>query len=263
MKSQTETVHFVVEGEFLTNLARQLWADEGEPGKALNILTAAFPTMKRSDIFAIIVGEKKLIGDSSKGCELVTDDATESSFGNSLSLEVVLSHFKEKLEDREDWIQMATGNTFKTASPEGLVAIPSRRRKAYRDGKITLDGIPYKKIDTYIPESIRTLKSDPIPLDTVPDPKPKPKYTIDYLHGWLSPDGKFYSCEYMGHIRLADLLGFDEPQLEKQQWIKIQSGDCVAPESGYPSQSQRDLLFDWYRARNEELPWWLKEEEKK
>ena len=34
-------IAFVVDGEWLTNICRQLWADEGNPDKALDLLDAA------------------------------------------------------------------------------------------------------------------------------------------------------------------------------------------------------------------------------
>ncbi len=41
-------------------------------------------------------------------------------------------------------------------------------------------------------------------------------------NGWLSPDGKFYPCGFMGHVRLAAVLHKDgEPGLERA-WVKIQ-----------------------------------------
>lgn len=258
---ERETVCFVIEGDWLTDLVRSLWADEGEPEKALKILNTAFPTMQDSDIMAIMIGEKKLIGDSSKGCDLVADGVTESKHGNPLSVASVISRFREKLEDRNDWIEMAVDRTTKIASPEGLVAIPTRRLKAYKKGDITLEDIPYRKIKTFsITPEVRTPIEDELP-EPKPRPYPKPSPVIDNIHGWLSPEGKFYSCEYSGHIRLADELGFEEWRLEELQWIKITAGDCFAPENGKPSQKQRDMIFDWFTKRDKKLPWWFNDED--
>jgi len=257
-KIKKETVCFVVEGEFLTNLTRQLWADEGNPEKAFNILNAAFPTMTKGDQFSILIGEKKLIGDSKKGCKLIKDIAKKSPCGNPLSIDRVFKRFRKKLKQQEDWIQLATDNVIKTGSPEGLIAIPKGRAEAYKKGKVSLEDFPYKKIEVYIPD----LPAPPkIPLNSIevaaiPKP-PKAHNTIDNDHGWLSTDGKFYPCGYGEHILLADLLGFEERELEKKQWMKIQKGEFWLPDKQNPTQTQYDMLFDWYTKRGKVLPSWL------
>lgn len=86
-KIKKGTCHLIVEGEFLTNITRQLWADEGKPEKAFNILEAAFPTMTKADKFAILIGEKKLTGDSNKGCNLIKDTTKESLTLKNLLME--------------------------------------------------------------------------------------------------------------------------------------------------------------------------------
>lgn len=47
--------------------------------------------------------------------------------------------------------------------------------------------------------------------------------TIDSDNGWLSPDGKFYGCQYHGHDALAyELLGRGSYHLEDLGYAKIQ-----------------------------------------
>jgi hypothetical protein len=259
-QSNAETLHFVIEGASLTNLCRQLWADEGEPEKAFRILGSAFPDMCKADIGAILVGEKKLIGDSTIGCDLVDDDVELSPHGNLLSVEAVIGRFRTKLDDLEDWKEMAIGRTTKMASPKGLVAIPTRKQRAYTEGRVALDDIPYREIEARVPDLGPRISSDEIPIKEVKLDPPKASYTINSRDGWLSPDGKFYTCYYGEHIALAEALGFTERELEKKQWMKIQEGGCHPPEKEKLSQKQRDLVFDWYTSRKKELPWWFDDE---
>ena len=242
-KIKEETVCFVIEGEFLTNLTRQLWADEGKPEKAFGILESAFPKMRKSLMFSILIGEKKLIGDSSKGCELVADDTETSPCGNSLSLESVVVKFKKKIKADEEWIRIVARDNIKE------MEIEERRREKLSKDKDYLDN--YVKSQEIIKE--REAKREK------PKP-PKARHIIDNDHGWLSPNGKFYPCGYGEHILLADHLGFEERELEKKQWMKLQRGDCFLPENEKPSQKQRDMIFDWFTARKKSLPWWFEEE---
>lgn len=44
----------------------------------------------------------------------------------------------------------------------------------------------------------------------------------DCITGWIAPDGTFYGCDPMDHIRLAEYyLKTNEEKLENEGWIKI------------------------------------------
>lgn len=46
----------------------------------------------------------------------------------------------------------------------------------------------------------------------------KPNSTL----GWLSPDGRFYGCDFAGHAMLAaEYFGKDDLALEEEGWIKV------------------------------------------
>jgi hypothetical protein len=54
---------------------------------------------------------------------------------------------------------------------------------------------------------------------------------LDRHHGWLSRDGDFYGCDYMGHDSLAYFaLGKEVAELEKTGWIRVQYNE---PLGGY------------------------------
>ena len=212
--SATHKLCFVIYGDWLTKHVRCLWADEGRPEYALKTLQAAFPEMNEGLMIQILTGSKKMIGNSSDGMNVVNDNSTTSSFGNSLSttdiFQKMLDEIKEQRSKREtlgplnDW-----------------------------QGNIKDD-------ETFEP--------------------PKPEYKIGYLHGWLSPDGKFYKCEYFEHIHMADRLGYEQKQLEKLGWIKWSVGKpCYLEKRA--TQKQIDMVWDWCQSRKEEMPEWLLEED--
>ena len=54
------------------------------------------------------------------------------------------------------------------------------------------------------------------------------KYQTDTKYGWISPEGKYFHCDYQGHSSLADRICFgmvdtDNPEryLEEHGWCKI------------------------------------------
>jgi hypothetical protein len=253
--------HFVVDAEWLTSMVRQLWADEGEPEKALNILKAAFPKMEQADMLGILTGSKKLTGDSDPpGMKLERDDACESKLGNPLDLMRTLARFREKIDEDADWIQFLSHQTELVPSPEGLIEIPRRRTKygsgtmagapahsRFLNPAVDLDRIPHRKV--FSDDRRRAMESpeaelereklnlteegDEVdgqrvlkafkdePEEEKEDPPPEPVYKISSDSGWLSPDGKFYGCSYEGHIRLAQQLGYEEKELENLNWVKM------------------------------------------
>lgn len=243
-EAEMKTCHFVVEGAFLVDITRQLWADEGNPEKAFSILEAAFPQMRRSIMFAILTGEKKLVGDSDTGCYLEDDGTDKTPAGNRLSLEAVVGRFRKRIAGHKEWLRDVAQVRVSETEVETLARERVRRDEEYL---------------TTCAESIRRMEEQDAKKKK-PKP-PKARRVIDNDHGWLSPAGKFYPCGYGEHIYLASLLGFEERELEKKQWMKCQGGDCYLPESEEPTQKQRDMIFDWFTSRNKQLPWWFEKEE--
>ena len=62
--AQSKQLHFTVEGEFLTQVSRQLWADERQPEKAINLLKESLRGVTMEQVLAILTGSKKLTGNS-------------------------------------------------------------------------------------------------------------------------------------------------------------------------------------------------------
>lgn len=54
------------------------------------------------------------------------------------------------------------------------------------------------------------------------------KERVETKYGWISPSGKYFHCEYQGHVDLADKICFGlvdtvnaERYLEEHGWCKI------------------------------------------
>lgn len=257
----TDKCPFTVTGEFLTDLSRTLWADEGEPEKALRILEAAFPEMSKSTMFEVLVGKQRLDGDSNAGITLQPDDEPVSQHGNERALEAVLRKFRDQADEGEDWKQMATGQTRIVPSPKGRVEVPVRRT---RNNRLNADlvNIPYREADAevlrkkfYDTDTNRQRCEQGIEEAESPSP-PKPKRSITTATGWLSPGGKFYPCAYGCHHEVAFRLGYREPMLEKLGWVKLQNGNFFWDFTTHfePTQRQIDLVFDYCRENHLPLP---------
>jgi len=252
-----QAVSFSISGEWLTNQVRSLWAAEGEPLKALLVLRDGLPTMEEQDRLAILIGKKKLVGDNE--VELVDDDATEI-YGEPLSMDAVLQQQDNtaEVEQWKDLYQIATYDVVRVASPIGMIEIPRWRASAYRAGNVTIDDIPYEECAKTAEPNTPWLKKE-----EEEDPKPEATDTIDHHSGWLSTEGRFYSCGWMEHLWLLSRLGQDDLEAEKVGWIKI-SGQYAW--SHYhlhgtgrkPTQRQIDMVFDWCVENQHDLPHWLR-----
>jgi len=257
-------IAFVVDGEWLTNICRQLWADEGNPDKALDLLDAAFPDMTQTDKLAVLVGEKKLVGNSNEGIELIEDNTAVSSFGNPLDLSSLIHKQQQSIKrSREHELmarQMASSTTAFVTSPKGLVEIPLCCAARHANGGywylkegIDLEQIPHRVCETLYADKILSN-----PLEREKDQQrrvaTRASREINHTDGWLSPQGKFYRCGWMEHISLADALGYTEKQLEELGWIKISNNRAI-PSEKPPSQAQINALFDWKK----ELPYWVED----
>lgn len=267
-------MHFTVTGEFLTNISRTLWADEGEPEKALHILQAAFPEMPQSAMFDVLTGKQRLVGDSNAGILLEPDDALASEHGNNLSLESVLKRFRNRADKGEDWMQMATRQTELVSSPKGLVEVPRRRTK-YNEAKmcrsldVDLEDIPHREVGPFDRErkffdaDTNRQRQELNVEEAEPPTPPRPERSITTDTGWLAPDGKYYPCDYGQHDVWAYRLGFEEErQLEKLGWVKVQRGSFYRNllGRGEPTQRQVDMVFDYCQKTGEKLPYWIGEE---
>ena len=94
-------------------------------------------------------------------------------------------------------------------------------------------------------------------------PMPTPTDIKKHDNGWLSPDGKFYACNYSGHEKLAVELGKGGKELEALGWIHISFGGIgsiiraiMKNTEKDATQAQINRVFDYCEATKCELPDW-------
>lgn len=112
----------------------------------------------------------------------------------------------------------------------------------------------------------------------------EPTTSLDEMNGLLSPDGKFYACEFTSHCELAHQIceeSFPEHSgdsldyvLHKLGWARLSCSDPQAltgnkwhiwdrtysEDFSQLTQKQRDFIFDWCQHHGVELPDKMKEE---
>jgi len=292
------TAHFTITGEFLTSLSRQLWADERQPEKAINLLKEDLHGITMEQVLAILTGSKKLTGnsDDENGVEFVDDNATVSENGFPLGLKDLIARFRAKEDRLEDEVQFFSKNTELVPSPKGLVEVPRRRTKVYHKSTgnrvglkedVDLEKIPHRECSPRIRQEhmlrpVSQLRREEQGLEPgtaafnaleeppPPPPPPPAEAEISTDCGWLAPDGRFYACGYGAHLDLAHRLNEhvetsnSELRLEKLGWAKIQSGQVFLDNYDRETcvtQTQRDRIFDWCTKTGRELPFWMKPEE--
>jgi hypothetical protein len=290
--SSVAVAHFVVTGEFLTEHARQLWADEHEHERAVNILLNGLQGIDLGQVLQVLTGESKLVGDSSEGIELVPDGTSLSPCGQPLpSLSGAFAWGNKRAveaeEDRHDLTEILANEGVMKPSPHGLVHISRRAARELEAERITWDDVRIYRglmcVDAVPPreaqERLNRFLEDngAAPLDPPPEPprpplSPHPRIVTDT--GWLSRDGKFYPCGYQEHIRTAIMIcedlgmeeegiGGAERTLEKKGWVKLAGHNGVFQGERMPTKAQDKAILDWCLGDGNEqtsLPYWLEPE---
>lgn len=232
MSETSGALCFKVQGEFVCARARNLWA-EGEGVKAINVLVKGIVGMGEGLSIEILCGRKLLTGWNSK-LTLIDDDADTDDRG--LPLPKSAAHLLLKKDD-------------------DLKAEKADHRKTIDE---LLLGRSRRGSERLIPNVPTRVEDDPPP----PPPSPTIVY-LDWSSGWLSPDGKFYGCQYQGHRYLASNLDQEgERGLELKGWLKLQSNKWWEPwkyqeAGGKIPQAQLDVLFDWHKSKDQKLEEWM------
>jgi hypothetical protein len=244
-----KTVHFKIEGAFVMNIARNLWA-EGEEIKGLKLLVEGLHGMTEGLALEILTGKQKLVGWDSE-IRMEPDNATKDNRGIPLPqsfVEVIRNKEKRFEKEKEEHDSLA----------DEVV----RRVDAIEDACLESES-PGKNLLV----DMESLMGPPRPH--IKDPKPTTEF-IKWDCGWLSPSGDFYGCHYAEHISLShtleDKIGFKRPavgDIDRIGWIKLQCDDWMNPfrfleEGGVVTQSQITTLFDWHTAKKKELSDWMK-----
>lgn len=251
--SETEIVHFSIDGEWLTEHVRSLWAREDRPDHALKTLVEGLEGMTEEIAVTILDGRFKLVGSSRDegGVRLVPDDSGEKLPTMGEMLLRIKEQRDEARDEAADLTELVIGDTVGLGSPGGLRHVPRRKTTLHtRLGRTTpslKDGYVWPDTD---PRDLKGKRKDakpvriyrgssrdeflggetkealvPEPVKVEPEPKfglaPEAEDTICSDWGWLSPEGKYYPCSYGEHIITARRLGSEEPEIEKLGWVKI------------------------------------------
>jgi len=291
-RAETYTLCFSIDGEWLTQHVRNLWAEEDRPDHALRTLMDGLQGITLAQAIEILEGKAKLVGDSRENSiEMVPDDATTTVHGQPLpKLSAVLARLmkeRDKARDGEaDLIQLLIGDVEYVASPTGKRKIP--QRKAGSGGSLVhhpiikepydYDTLPYWQqcpppfdarsgSPAQGPKgaSAAELPAEPVEKEDDPPsfPLPPAENAVTSDTGWLSPEGKFYRCRYHEHIALAGALGSTEDGLAADGWLKfctsmlLDNAQFVFCGDKAPTQIQRDLTYDYCVAHACKLPDWL------
>lgn len=242
--------HFSVTGEFVTRIARNLWA-EGEHAKAIRLLVNGVQGFAECMALDVVSGRKKLVG--TNDLKLVKDSAKTDDRG----LVLPKSASDAFTQNRADL-------TAAKREANEIAAAASQRFDDVEDA--IMDDADRISVNRTAEERIAEhweRVGDAMGLTSKPEP------TTEFEKwdaGWLSPGGKFYGCKYRGHIGLAEHLGSSEPQLEDGGWIKLQTDIWIHPWlyserlGGHITQQQLDTLFEWHQKKGKKLSGWMEAE---
>ncbi len=78
-------------------------------------------------------------------------------------------------------------------------------------------------------------------------------------NGWIDRKGKFYGCEFSGHMRRLQKVGINSEQVERYGWIKICNNDYTGEYDlycfGKPTQAQINTFYDWCKNKKTKYAW--------
>jgi len=276
---------FVITGEFLTDHSRNMWI-EGKPDRGISTLVDGLEGITQDQAIQICTGKAKLIGDSHRGMDIVPDNETEHHGINLLTLSQMLEKQRKALENKTDEYNDLNSPGVYIASPWGLIEVPSRIKYKLADGKISWDDSFFDDYrteydlsgtnkDNYatkcsINDSIQENESK---VETDDEEPPKPDSSLSALNAWVDRKGKFYPCQYYAkHMYVAELLGYEERQLEKLGWMKISdSKDFAAMQyegrhdfmlgDKPATQAQKNTCYAWAEKHGRKVPDWIFEDD--
>lgn len=270
--------HFVVHGEDLTRIGRQMWADEREPARALRLLLDGLQGIDLQQAIDVLTGKAKLTGSNSR-VRLVRDDADTSPCGQPFpSLIEAFDHERKRSEmaerDSRDAVVLLAHDTVMMASPGGRREVSMETAHELERGRITWEDVRVFRDCSYM-EVARARQDEtggpPPPLQEAPvddpwqqppseEPPPESYPAITQDTGWLSPEGRFYPCSYYEHDSIAHRLGKSRWDLDRLGWVVLAGSEGIHRGNIEVTQAQRDLVFDWCTSRKQELPYWMRPE---
>lgn len=230
-KLETHKVYFRIEGRFVANLARNLWA-EGAYVKALRMLMTGLSGMTYDSALSILTGRATLDGWDSD-IRLVKDNVKTDNRGLPLlTLEQAFEKMQAQLDEKDKELKETRHPIETTAN---LIKAGARI-------------VGFNAFE----EGLRWQAVQEIELGT-----PKPDKKLLSAHGYLLPSGKLYGCPYYGHIKLADALGKTQAEVERDGWIKLQNGHWWENSTTEPTREQVGTIMDWCKQHGVQPPDWM------
>lgn len=278
--------HFTVDFGFLTQTARDFWAEHSFDRAVRLITCSGIPLAVAHDI---IRGKKRMAQDP-KGREGVDgivlpdkwkpnpkacqhgiypdpDDlpklAADGMNAKAQLIEHTEATLRQSLHTIQEEIQQAIErNEYDTVMQmfEFYDELPEHIRKGHRlpYNRAYMEGLARKQRADRARAAAGLPKNDPVEkfiahqrdLDTRPAPTPSTDYSSN--NAWLLPNGKFYALKSsMEHIWGARMIAdISEKGAEDRGWLKISYGifgiNILIHRT--PTQKQMDTLFDWAMA---------------
>jgi len=308
------TAVFVIDGEWLTNLTRSMWADELNTEKAVGILVDGLHGMTDDIAVKILTGKSKLVG-KNEDVHLEDDDATESEQGNTLALKSVMKRVTDR-DAKARWDarthrELLECDVVPCASPVGLVFAPRAVFEKYgvrepigvvKCGTLDLslweeiyphcitrdaawdyfveekDNVEWRYMICYtesVPNIIGSrgsvnrllgIDADDADEEEEEEPKPEPAEDFSERYGWITPEGRFYTCGYGGHLALVDRLGFSSGREIEKTHVKVGSLYCESSiyfvgDTAKMPERQKTAIYDWCQHHKEKMPDWVFEDD--
>ncbi|TAL42462.1 MAG: hypothetical protein EPN91_08765 [Salinibacterium sp.] len=283
------TVHFSVQGEFITDTARRLWAEEGEQERALRILRC-MQGITEQQILDVLEGRSQLVGwsDSPEGIQLKSDKHKGVTLEEQFKkLKGERYEFDDQPKDIKSKRSTRTGNPpkkqriYRKMKDSGGISRPKLKRFESSMEGIARMADPGDTNKGFLPAETEREREEREEKEREEKEEEARQYakanlvvsdTITGDTGWLSPEGKFYPCGYSEHARVIWALGLcGHPQMHGAHpagWVRLgmngsepyvhDAHDSPDP----PTKAQKDLISAFCKKRKIKLPWWLEENER-
>jgi len=259
---------FRISGAFITEKARELWQD-GELRRALDILASLDPLPELEQALDVLGGRLELTGDSNEGCNLAETSpsrkAPRKADPRAPAWKTLLDALRSRdaahaavLQENQELRAALADDLLLRGSPEGLVFVPRNRKR--------LPPLPSFQPPALSPELQRAADHQLEVLRNPTETAPTPARRITPPDGWLNPNGQFYPVRRAEHRAVAELLGSDEPSLERDGWVKVCTSfdgkllilaDDTAVSKGLVTPRQRRLVHDYCLERALMMPDWV------
>jgi hypothetical protein len=225
MATTVRSLHFTVTGEFLTEHSRSLFVED-KPKKAVEFLKTALIGMPEDMAWEIVLGEKKVTGDSDEGCDVEEDSETEL-FSIPLSIESVWNRLARKYFSSLGELQMIQRRImiFGNSDDSRGTLYRSCGYEGFRDYIISLeqDREVYLKRKEIFDEIVRQIIFVGLRINKTVADLPIVSFEVPTDYEGVNDRGfyEFFSFEYLLKSELSEIqLPDDARQIRYQEVVK-------------------------------------------